>query len=59
MGTIRVERSAGLMSGSPHHPGGLPNRGAPRYGEDNAWFWGEVVGLPTAEIERLAAADII
>jgi crotonobetainyl-CoA:carnitine CoA-transferase CaiB-like acyl-CoA transferase len=59
MGRVRTERPAGLMSASPPHVGGLPNRGTPDYAEDSDWFWGEVVGLAAGEIERLRANEVI
>ena len=48
---------AGVVNGSP--VGMLPNRGTPDYAEDSAWFWGELVGLPAREIERLRGAEVI
>lgn len=39
---------------------GLPmRRGAPCYGEDNEYVYGELLGLTTAEIGRLAADGVI
>jgi crotonobetainyl-CoA:carnitine CoA-transferase CaiB-like acyl-CoA transferase len=47
------------LSETPAHIGGLINRGAPGYGEDNEWVLGELLGLGKAEITRLAEEGII
>ena len=38
---------------------GVTNRGAPCYGEDNRYVYGELLGLGTQEIDRLADEGII
>lgn len=47
------------MSDTPPHMGGIYNRGAPLYGEDNQYVFGELLGMSTAEIDRLIAENII
>jgi crotonobetainyl-CoA:carnitine CoA-transferase CaiB-like acyl-CoA transferase len=44
---------------TPAHIGGLKDRGAPCYGEDNEYVYGELLGLSSAEIGRLAARKVI
>jgi crotonobetainyl-CoA:carnitine CoA-transferase CaiB-like acyl-CoA transferase len=44
---------------TPIHIGGRINRGAPIYGEDNEFVYGELLGLTTAEIGRLAESGVI
>jgi len=47
------------MSESPAYIGGRIDRGAPCYGEDNAYVYGELLGMSTQEIEALAADGVI
>ncbi|MGW0176767.1 CoA transferase [Rhodococcus sp. NPDC003322] len=47
------------MSESPAHVGGLIDRGAPCYGEDNEYVLGEILGYPTTEIARLREDGVI
>ncbi|MGE3622116.1 MAG: CoA transferase, partial [Acidimicrobiia bacterium] len=47
------------MSATPPHAGGPLDRGAPGYGEDNEWVLGELLGMSSAEIARLAEEDVI
>lgn len=47
------------LSETPAYIGGLINRGAPCYGEDNEWVLGELLGMSKAEITRLADEGII
>lgn len=47
------------LSRTPSHVGGVTNRGAPCYGEDNEYIFGELLGLSKRDIERLAQQDII
>ena len=47
------------MSETPSHIGGPIDRGAPGYGEDNEWVLGELLGMSTAEISRLADDGVI
>jgi crotonobetainyl-CoA:carnitine CoA-transferase CaiB-like acyl-CoA transferase len=47
------------MSESPAYIGGRLDRGAPCYGEDNDYVYGELLGMSKREIERLAADGVI
>lgn len=47
------------LSKTPAHIGGVLDRGAPGYGEDNEWVLGELLGLGTREIADLAEAGVI
>jgi crotonobetainyl-CoA:carnitine CoA-transferase CaiB-like acyl-CoA transferase len=47
------------LSETPSHVGGTLDRAAPCYGEDNEWVLGELLGMSSAEIARLAADDVI
>jgi crotonobetainyl-CoA:carnitine CoA-transferase CaiB-like acyl-CoA transferase len=47
------------MSETPSHIGGAIDRGAPGYGEDNEWVLGELLGMSSAEISRLADDGVI
>ncbi|RZI95412.1 MAG: CoA transferase [Microbacterium sp.] len=49
---VKLERT-------PAHVGGPTHRGAPLYGEDNEWVLGELLGMSSAEISRLADDDVI
>ncbi len=42
------------LSESPAYAGGRIDRGAPCYGEDNEYVYGELLGMTTAEIKALA-----
>ncbi len=42
------------LSESPAYAGGRVDRGAPCYGEDNEYVYGELLGMTTAEIKKLA-----
>lgn len=42
------------LSESPAYAGGRIDRGAPCYGEDNEYVYGELLGMTTAEIKSLA-----
>jgi crotonobetainyl-CoA:carnitine CoA-transferase CaiB-like acyl-CoA transferase len=44
---------------TPAHIGGLINRGAPCYGEDNDYVLGEILGHSTAEIRAFADEGVI
>jgi crotonobetainyl-CoA:carnitine CoA-transferase CaiB-like acyl-CoA transferase len=56
VGPHRVENVPGKMSATPPHVGGLHDRGAPCYGEDNEYVFGELLGLPAPEVEALSSA---
>jgi crotonobetainyl-CoA:carnitine CoA-transferase CaiB-like acyl-CoA transferase len=47
------------MSESPAYIGGRLDRGAPCYGEDNDYVYGELLGMSKREIEQLAAHGVI
>ncbi|MFT5450205.1 MAG: crotonobetainyl-CoA:carnitine CoA-transferase CaiB-like acyl-CoA transferase, partial [Gammaproteobacteria bacterium] len=42
------------LSESPAYAGGRIDRGAPCYGEDNEYVYGELLGMSTKEIKELA-----
>lgn len=47
------------MSATPPHVGGLPQRGAPLYGEDNEAILTGLLGLSTDEVAHLAAEGVL
>jgi crotonobetainyl-CoA:carnitine CoA-transferase CaiB-like acyl-CoA transferase len=47
------------MSESPAYIGGRLDRGAPCYGEDNHYVYGELLGMSSREIDTLAAEGVI
>jgi crotonobetainyl-CoA:carnitine CoA-transferase CaiB-like acyl-CoA transferase len=47
------------MSESPAYIGGRLDRGAPSYGEDNHYVYGELLGMSSAEINALAEEGVI
>ena len=47
------------MSESPAYIGGRIDRGAPCYGEDNEYVYGELLGMSSPEIKDLAAEGVI
>ena len=47
------------LSRTPTHIGGITNRGAPCYGEDNMWVLTELLGRTPSEVERLAEEGVI
>lgn len=53
IGTWPVAELPVHLSETPSHMGGLPNRGAPLYGEDNEYVYGELLGMSTQQIARL------
>ncbi len=46
------------MSESPAHIGGRLDRGAPCYGEDNEYVYGELLGMSSQEIKALAEEGV-
>ena len=46
------------LSESPAYVGGRIDRGAPCYGEDNEYVYGELLGMTTRQIEELAADGV-
>ena len=47
------------MSESPAYIGGRIGRGAPCYGEDNEYVYGELLGMSSGEIKALAEEGVI
>lgn len=47
------------LSETPFYAGGKLDRGAPCYGEDNEYVYGELLGMSTAEIAGLAGDGVI
>ncbi len=47
------------LNRTPGHIGGLINRGAPCYGEDNEYVLGELLGHSTAEIRAMHDEGVI
>jgi crotonobetainyl-CoA:carnitine CoA-transferase CaiB-like acyl-CoA transferase len=59
IGTWPVAEVPVKLSETPPYIGGPINRGAPCYGEDNEYVYGELLGLSTAEIGRLVDQGVI
>ncbi len=59
IGTWPVAEMPFRLSRTPAHMGGLPDRGAPMYGEDNEAILGELLGYSSAAIRALAADGVI
>jgi crotonobetainyl-CoA:carnitine CoA-transferase CaiB-like acyl-CoA transferase len=47
------------MTASPPYVGGVVDRGAPCYGEDNEYVFGELLGMSKSEIAELADDGVI
>ena len=47
------------MSATPAYSGGVIDRGAPCYGEDNMYVLTELLGRTPGEVERLAEEGVI
>ncbi len=47
------------LSASPAYAGGRIDRGAPCYGEDNEYVYGELLGMTTREIDELTKEGVI
>ncbi len=58
-GPLPVEGIPMRFSHTPMHPGGPLQRGAPRWGEDNAYVYGELLGLSPQEMADYAERGII
>jgi crotonobetainyl-CoA:carnitine CoA-transferase CaiB-like acyl-CoA transferase len=58
-GPLPVETTPMHFSATPVHPGGPIQRGAPRWGEDNSYVYGQLLGLSETEIADYAAQGII
>jgi len=59
IGRWPVAEVAVKMSESPAYIGGRLDRGAPCYGEDNNYVYGELLGMSSREIEALAEEGVI
>jgi crotonobetainyl-CoA:carnitine CoA-transferase CaiB-like acyl-CoA transferase len=59
IGTWPVAEVPVSMSATPPFIGGTVDRGAPCYGEDNEYVYGELLGLSSAEIGTLADEGVI
>jgi crotonobetainyl-CoA:carnitine CoA-transferase CaiB-like acyl-CoA transferase len=55
----RLENHPWHFSRTPVHAGGAIERGAPCLGEDNAYVYGELLGLSDAEMASYAAEGVI
>jgi crotonobetainyl-CoA:carnitine CoA-transferase CaiB-like acyl-CoA transferase len=59
IGRWPVAEVAVKMSASPGYIGGRLDRGAPCYGEDNDYVYGELLGMSSQEIKALAEEGVI
>jgi crotonobetainyl-CoA:carnitine CoA-transferase CaiB-like acyl-CoA transferase len=59
IGRWPVAEVAVKMSQSPAYIGGRLDRGAPCYGEDNHYVYGELLGMSPREIAALAEDGVI
>ena len=59
IGTWPVAELPAKLSETPAYIGGLPDRGAPCYGEDNECVLGELLGYSTRDIRALEAEGVI
>jgi crotonobetainyl-CoA:carnitine CoA-transferase CaiB-like acyl-CoA transferase len=59
IGTWPVAETSVRMSETPAHIGGPIDRGAPCYGEDNEYVYGELLGMSTVEIAGLKEEGVI
>ena len=59
IGTWPVYELPMKLSRTPAHIGGLTNRGAPCYGEDNMRVLTELLGRTPGQVERLAEEGVI
>ena len=59
IGRWPVAEVAVKMSESPAYIGGRLDRGAPGYGEDNDYVYGELLGMSPQEIKELAEEGVI
>jgi crotonobetainyl-CoA:carnitine CoA-transferase CaiB-like acyl-CoA transferase len=59
IGRWPIAEVAVKMSESPAYIGGRLNRGAPCYGEDNHYVYGELLGMSAQEITTLAEEGVI
>ncbi|SEB18625.1 CoA transferase [Variovorax sp. YR216] len=59
IGTWPITELPARLSRTPTHVGGLPQRGAPVYGEDNEYVLGELLGYASAEIRAFERDGVI
>jgi crotonobetainyl-CoA:carnitine CoA-transferase CaiB-like acyl-CoA transferase len=59
IGTWPVYELPMKFSRTPAYVGGPIDRGAPCYGEDNAWVLTEMLGMTASDVERLAEEGVI
>jgi crotonobetainyl-CoA:carnitine CoA-transferase CaiB-like acyl-CoA transferase len=59
IGRWPVNEIATKLAATPPYSGGIINRGAPGYGEDNARILGELLGYSTTEVAALAEEGVI
>ena len=59
IGTWPVAEVSARLDATPGYSGGRINRGAPIYGEDNEYVYGELLGMSSAEIARLGTDGAI
>ena len=59
IGTWPVYELPMKLSRTPAYIGGPIDRGAPGYGEDNAWLLTELLGMTESDVERLAEDGVI
>ena len=59
IGTWPIYELPMKFSATPAYIGGLTNRGAPCYGEDNMWVLTELLGRTPREVEQLAEEGLI
>ena len=59
IGTWPIEGFPAKLSASPADVGGLTGRASPKLGEDNAFVYGEILGLTAAEMAQLREENVI
>ena len=59
IGRWPVTEFPGKLSATPAHSGGIIDRGAPGYGEDNARILGELLGYSSEQVASLAEEGVI
>ena len=59
IGTWPVYELPMKLSRTPAYIGGPIDRGAPGYGEDNAWVLSELLGMSGSDVQRLAEDGVI
>jgi len=59
IGTWPVAELSTKLTATPGYSGGKVNRGAPIYGEDNDYVYGDLLGISASEIARLRSDGAI